>query len=478
MTPEEIEDELIQIVQMGHDPIAQELALKKLKARSGITLGTLRTRLAKMTENLNAERSAQTVDPLVSKINEDWFLLNADEGVQFCRWKDDRLLPYSKTHFAIAVAPLSPQTGHNAPSEVYIRAPHRREYDGVTIDPEGGDVVDGKVNMWRGYAVEPKAGDVSLWHRYLKAVFGENWEYVENWCALTVQKPAQRTGVTLYLISQEEGSGKSTLGLILRRMFPRAHAVVAKRSSDIMGDFNGHLAQALFVHGDEITFRGDRKGARAMKGMITDDRLLINGKYKAAFEVENLMSILMTTNDLHAAPVGMSDRRYAMLEAAPTLRGDRTFWEAFYGWLDGDGLAAILHHLLAKDIAGFDPVRDRPLTSVYALNKRESQQQVGRWLTECIDRGELREAGGPVYSYEEGKEIEKARVYEAYADWQKAERGYDNPVGRNQFWKELRAMGMIASERRDAHRKREDRTAWVTLKTWDEMEKAMEDALA
>lgn len=123
-----------------------------------MNMGPLRRRLSELVSTVQEDMQARQGGGLVDRINEEWFILSLDGKMHFCQWQDDRLSMMGKTDFAIAVAPLSQQTGENPPHEVYIRSSERRMYTGLVIDPEGDAFIGGKVNLWRGYAVKPKKG--------------------------------------------------------------------------------------------------------------------------------------------------------------------------------------------------------------------------------------------------------------------------------------------------------------------------------
>lgn len=83
----------------------------------------------------------------------------------------------------------------------WVKHPRRRRYDGVVFDPAPNRTHLALYNLWRGWAVEPKAGDWSLLKRLLKDVLcrgdQESFEYVLRWAAFMVQKPEVPAEVAL-----------------------------------------------------------------------------------------------------------------------------------------------------------------------------------------------------------------------------------------------------------------------------------------
>ena len=409
-------------------------------------------------------------DPLVEKINEDWFLINGEGSVRFARWEECGLMFYNRASFAMAVAPLTGMAQGRPPETVYLSSCNRREYRGITIDTDGPEAINEKINLWRGYGVTPSKCTAKRFEDYLKAVYPKEWEYIRNWSAWTIQNPDKRTNVALFLISSTQGTGKSTLGHILRKLFG-SHAVKVSRSKDLTGDFTAHLASALFVHGDEILFRGNRAGADTLKTMITDDTMRLEAKGVASFEADNRLSMLLTSNHEHAAHISPSDRRYAFVEAGDALAGNKTFWTSFYSWLEDGGYSKTLHYLLSIDVSDFDPVADRPISELALINKRGSLKQTAAWWRECIDCETL--VGGDDFPFYSDEWHAKSKIYQAYCDWQRKQRGSDDTVGADLFWKDMKGLGAIRSQRRPNSSMRQ-----VMLATWIVAAHNMRDKLA
>ena len=70
--------------------------------------------------------------------------------------------------------------------------PKRRTYLGLTFRPDvAQDVIDGRLNLWRSWGVQPKAGNWSLLRQHISEVIAdgdhEAEKYILNWLAWTVQ---------------------------------------------------------------------------------------------------------------------------------------------------------------------------------------------------------------------------------------------------------------------------------------------------
>jgi hypothetical protein len=104
----------------------------------------------------------------------------------------------------------------------WLKHPERRQYDGLTFQPSGDAVINDHLNLWRGWGIEPRAGDWSLMREHIRVVLAANdpaaCDYIMNWLAFAVQHPDQRAEVAL-VFKGKRGTGRGTLGNALIRIF-------------------------------------------------------------------------------------------------------------------------------------------------------------------------------------------------------------------------------------------------------------------
>jgi hypothetical protein len=119
----------------------------------------------------------------------------------------------------------------------------RSQYRGVVFLPAGKPIVNGCLNIWQRWGVEPRRGDWSLirWHiENVIANGNKEWaDYYIRWDAWAIQNPDKRAEVAKVLIGQK-GSGKGTMAELLERIF-RPHTRRAVDQEGIVGKFNAHL---------------------------------------------------------------------------------------------------------------------------------------------------------------------------------------------------------------------------------------------
>src|SRR5690606_19872102 len=92
----------------------------------------------------------------------------------------------------------------------WMQSRDRRHYDSIVFAP--GTNNPRQYNMWRGFSVEPKEGDVSLFWDFMQDVICDGdaslFQYVKAFFAHMVQRPWELPEVALVL-QGDQGTGKS-----------------------------------------------------------------------------------------------------------------------------------------------------------------------------------------------------------------------------------------------------------------------------
>lgn len=254
----------------------------------------------------------------------------------------------------------------------WLTDPEMKEYQKVVFAPKQ-EVPEGCFNVWRGFRNQPKEGDYSPFQEVLRILSNGDpkvFDYIENYFAHILQKPYQRTDVSI-IVQGEQGVGKDTyfdgIGGILGDEYYHS---TKTPENDVFAKFNSTIARKLVIKFEEADFKTNKENASKLKGLITEEKTLIEKKNKDPIKLDNLANILMTTN--HDVPVVLeeTDRRFVLIQASSEKRGDTEFWKRIHGGMGSklskrtDVCSAYHHYLLHKDISTFNP-HDRPITQFY-----------------------------------------------------------------------------------------------------------------
>lgn len=274
--------------------------------------------------------------------------------------------------------------------DAWTRSPSARRYRGGMAMIPNGQTPPEVYNLYQGWGVEPQAGSPDQAIDFIRTVICDNdattFEYVMGWLAFCVQHPGEPAEVVLVLRGGR-GTGKGTLGELLLRLFG-AHGMHVLQQKHLVGNFNAHLRNILFMFADEAFFAGDRAAGDVLKGLVTERRLTIERKGFDAFTVRNRLSVLMATNHDWVVPAGSDERRFCVLDVSDIHKQDHAYFGAFKTYLENGGDAAFLHYLLSYDLSGFN-IRRVPSTQALVEQKAHTLPTFDRWLFDKLWQGVL-----------------------------------------------------------------------------------------
>ena len=144
-------------------------------------------------------------------------------------------------------------------------------------------------------------------------------DWLIGWLAYCVQHPGRQAEVAVVLRGLK-GTGKGMVGQMLMRIF-RDHSLHITNSKHLVGNFNAHLVDALFLFLDEAFWAGDKQGEGTLKALITERTLMIEPKGVDSFQMPNRLKILMATNNDWVVPASADERRYFVLDVSDMPEG-------------------------------------------------------------------------------------------------------------------------------------------------------------
>jgi Family of unknown function (DUF5906)/RepB DNA-primase from phage plasmid len=275
----------------------------------------------------------------------------------------------------------------------WLKHPKRRQYAGVTFNPGGNEVIDGRVNLWRGWGIEPKAGDWSLMRTHIFEVLASgNPEfdcYIMNWLAWSVQHPDQRAEVAI-VFRGLRGTGKGTVGDAMRQVFGD-HARHISSAEHLAGRFNSHMRNCCFLFADEAYGPKDKSAEGTLKRLITEPTLFIEAKGRDPVTVPNRLHVMMASNEDWVIPAGTHERRFAVFEVSDKYMQQASWFSPLYRQLSNGGYAAMLYDLLHRELGDWHP-RRIPKNAALGKQQLHSLTPLEAWWLELLQTGVLQGA--------------------------------------------------------------------------------------
>lgn len=275
--------------------------------------------------------------------------------------------------------------------EVWLKHIRRKEYLSLRFLPGQPEEVDGYLNMWRGFAVEPAAGDWSLMEQHIRGPLSGNdvevAEYILNWSAWTVQHPDEPAEVAM-VFKGKKGTGKGVFARAIKRLFGQ-HGLQITSPAQLTGRFNSHLRDCCLLFADEAIVPEDKKAESVLKGLITEPELAVEGKGANVIQARNRLHIIMASNEDWVIPAGIDERRFAVFEVGEDYRQNEVYFKALTEQLNEGGLAAMLFALLNRDVSGWHPRRSVPQTEALRAQKESSLKPFEAFMINMLEEGVL-----------------------------------------------------------------------------------------
>lgn len=263
-------------------------------------------------------------------------------------------------------------------------------YEGIVFDPS--ETCGKKYwNLWRGFKVQAKQGDISLFLDLIAALCNDDQTcitYLLNYLAHMVQKPAELPEVAI-VMRGTQGIGKGSLMKTIGEFTDNYKHLSSTNS--LTGTFNGHLLNAFVIFADEAVWGGDKSAEGRLKAMITEGTNTINDKGRPEIQVRNYSRIFVASNEEWCVPVGEEDRRFFVIDGSPRYKGKTKpgeFFHQYNEWIKNGGREAIFYALKHRDILGFSP-RDFPNTKARMALMIRSLPMPERFIYEVLNGSAL-----------------------------------------------------------------------------------------
>lgn len=135
------------------------------------------------------------------------------------------------------------------------------------------------------------------------------------------------------------------------------------------------------------------KNASALKSMITNEVSLFNPKGIKEIQAANYCRFVFSTNKGNPFEQTDGERRFLVLNAKPTKKGDTSFWSRIRAELFRPAAGkAIADYLLARDITGW-VIQEIPMTeyqlAIIDSEKTSEQQFLENWEGEEVSASDL-----------------------------------------------------------------------------------------
>jgi hypothetical protein len=348
----------------------------------------------------------EVISPELRLLNEKHFVLENDAGrCRVAEWVPsdgdgrDQLSIQSfedfrnrYMHRQVSVG-LGPKGHPNFKSlgKFWLEHAMRRQFRGLIFRPGKPRVINGFLNLWRGFGIEPASGNWSLMKEHIACVLASGdkiaAEYIANWAAWAVQNPDQPAEVAL-VFKGGQGTGKSTFGRAMASLFGQ-HGLQVSAPNQFAGRFNSHMRDVCLLFADEAVRPDDKSAKGILKALLTEKNLPMEGKGRDIVQMTNFTKVIMASNDDWVVPTELDDRRFAVFRVSEARKQDEVYFAALNHQLATGGLEAMLYDLLEHPLADWHPRRSIPQTAEKDFQKTASLSSLERLFLDMLLQGAL-----------------------------------------------------------------------------------------
>ena len=244
-------------------------------------------------------------------------------------------------------------------------------YDAFDIFPPPMVCPPGVLNGWAPYPIErvelDLEADTSRIYRHFDYVSNHDKklkEYLLNWCAHVLQKPATKTKVCL-LIQGKQGSGKSCIAEeLFQQIIGEDRIFVTSRTDKAFGKFSD-------LHGKQLVVLNEASGkdtfeiCELIKDAITCKRLALEKKGIDPVQVLDFCNFVFTTNNLNSVKLEEDDRRFMAFEVDNSIKNNKAYFNPLYADFNNPSIMRkVYEDLIKRPISNWDAINDRPITKL------------------------------------------------------------------------------------------------------------------
>lgn len=235
-----------------------------------------------------------------------------------------------------------------------------------TFEPNPSKILNGiNFNVFNGFyggdlveEYDPYLVDDYIDH--ITYIAEDSSKYILDWISQLIQRPWEKTGVSLVVTSTYQGNGKDTIGSMIKKIIGISNSLTTPRlAEDIFGRFNGHLRYKFFIHLPEVSGSVIRPHWSLFKDMIVSSTDLTEFKGLGQLELPSYTRYFITSNNDNPVPIENGDRRFCYINSNSKPK-DKAYYDKLYAGLDSDQVIYSLYKFfMDRDISTIDWKQDR-----------------------------------------------------------------------------------------------------------------------
>jgi hypothetical protein len=303
----------------------------------------------------------------------------------------------------------------------------RAEYDRIDFNPNLANEHKRIYNLFDGFAVEkikdkividPKQVDtkIGILIGHMNYLTSGNALYLIKWLAFIIQNPHMKTGVSILLrdqaglLSEGGGTGKNQFfERIAEKLIGEKYSYFVDDNNEIYNSFNSLFEGKLLIFVEEAAGKANHQNSDTLKSKITKKKINVNRKSVAQYVVNDYCNYVFCSNNSNPIPIQKGDRRWAIFDTNPVMRGNQEYFEELIAALEDDEVIQYFYHFLKYEVKtyknAFELSTSVPDTEAYREIKYMNAPSHLKFLISLLSKGEMK------------KEYYSRDFYEEYKWW-------------------------------------------------------------
>lgn len=202
-------------------------------------------------------------------------------------------------------------------------------------------------NQYKDLRPPAVQGDVTIFYEFIFHLVPDEEERqcLMEWIATLLVFPERNMDYGVLLWSKTQGVGKGLLISMIRRFIGSVYTAEPSDNMLTESKYNGYAYNKLLIACHEIYAQENYRAVDKMKSLITERRIIINQKYGAEFEADNVAKIIACSNSDHALALTHEDRRWLVVHGVEKKISPQLVKKFVHWFTQGNGLSALRWHL-------------------------------------------------------------------------------------------------------------------------------------
>jgi hypothetical protein len=198
------------------------------------------------------------------------------------------------------------------------------------------------LNTYTPPAIKPVKGNIAPFIEFINYLIPDPQEAHQalRWIATLAACPDVHMGWAMLLISEKQGTGKTTLGELFLRPLVGAHNCSIVTSDLIRDGRNAWAGNKRLGMVYELYTEYSQAAYNKIKTAITDKNIKVDEKYVPEYEIENCVHVFANSNSMKALKIENEDRRWFIPRLTETS-WPREKWIEFRKWANSGGVAMV-----------------------------------------------------------------------------------------------------------------------------------------